>query len=150
MNALLLAALCYIGGFGQMELPQGGSDARCLGGGGLRVGCYVDEEAYFAFECESAWMENSVSLGADMLVHWQAWRVYGDLFGFSRVDPFFTLGVCGNIGSGEGVAGPRGGTGFFFHIDEVWSFRVDASAILDIEGGEQMRYSIAAGFQRSF
>lgn len=150
MNALLLAAACYIGAFGQLDLPQGGGDARRLAGAGARAGCYFDSEAYFAVEGEAAWLEDTASLAARCLVHWQAWRVYGDLFGFSRFDPFFTLGARGDIGSGADMAGPQCGAGFFFHLDEAWSIRVDSFAALDVNGESEMRYSLAAGLQRMF
>ena len=84
MNAMLLAAACYVGFFGRLDLPEGGSEARRLGGGGARVGCYLDEAQLYAVEGEAAWCEDSASLGADLVVHWQAWQVYGDLFGGGR------------------------------------------------------------------
>jgi hypothetical protein len=150
MNALLLAVVCYIGGFGQIDIPQGGSDARRLAGPLVRIGCSFDEESYYSLEAEAGWLENSASMAFRALVHWQAWRVYGDLFGFSRFDPFFTAGARGDMGSCSDLAGPQCGAGFFYHLDDVWSFRFDSFATLDVNGETEMRYSFTAGLQRMF
>lgn len=150
MNAMLLAAACYVGFFGRLDLPEGGSEARRLGGGGARVGCYLDEAQLYAVEGEAAWCEDSASLGADLVVHWQAWSVYGDLFGFSQFDPFFVVGARGWIGSEAGNVGPAAGVGAFWHLDDNWSLRFDAGATLCLDGGAEMRYTLAAGVQYGF
>ena len=77
-------------------------------------------------------------------------RVYGDLFGFSQFDPFFTLGARGWIGSEAGNVGPAAGVGAFWHLDDNWSLRFDAGATLCLDGGAEMRYTLAAGVQYGF
>lgn len=150
MNALLLAAACYIGAFGNLDFPQGGEDGRLLAGAGVRAGAYADDESYFAVEGEGSFLEGSYGVSARCLAHWQAWGVYGDLFGYSRVDPFFTLGARGVFGGKARMAGPEFGAGTFYHLDESWSFRADASAALDVDSGAAMRYVVTVGLQRIF
>ena len=137
----------YVGAAGTLVLPQGGSDARRLGGATFRAGTYVSE--FFAVEGEASWLEDSAALGVSALVHFQAWQVYGDLFGYSSFDPFATVGACGRIG-GEGQIGPRVGVGAFWHLDDRWSLRVDADAALGLDSGVGMEYSLAVGVQYSF
>ena len=120
MNAMLLAAACYVGFFGRLDLPEGGSEARRLGGGGARVGCYLDEAQLYAVEGEAAWCEDSASLA-------RGW-----------------------IGSEAGNVGPAAGVGAFWHLDDNWSLRFDAGTTLCLDGGVEMRYTLAAGVQYGF
>ena len=131
-----------------MTLPQGGSSMRRLGGGVLRAGWYLGE--FWALEGDAAWLENMAGLGVDALWHIQDWSFYGDLFGYSRFDPFLTAGARGWIGDGSGQVGPAVGIGTFFHLTDNWSLRGDAQATLGLDGDCQMVYSLAFGVQYSF
>ena len=92
----------------------------------------------------------SAALAAGLVVHWQAWSVYGDLFGFSQFDPFFVVGARGWVGSEAGNVGPAAGVGAFWHLDDNWSLRFDAGTTLCLDGGVEMRYTLAAGVQYGF
>ena len=138
----------YVGAAGEMMLPQGGSRLRPVGGAAIRGGYYLTED--IALEGEAAWLEDSVGLGADVLGHWQGWKPYSDLFGYSRFDPFFTLGVRGWIGRPGGQVGPRAGLGAFYHLTDSWSLRFDADATLGLETSREMLYTLAVGIQYSF
>lgn len=151
MNAAVLAAACYLGLFGRLDLPEGGGEMRRGGGGGGRIGCYVDEAEFYAVEGEAAWCGKAASFAVNGVLHWQAWQFYGDLFGFSQFDPFFSLGArCWAGGSGSDNVGPSAGIGTFWHIDGNWSLRLDAGATLCLDGENDMRYTIAAGVQYGF
>ena len=166
MKSILMAtlALCALGGFaedessgfdrwavglsGAMALPQGGSHARRVGGAAVRFGCYLTEN--WAVEGEAAWLENAVGLGADALGHLQGWDLYGDLFGYSRFDPFVTVGARGWIGGGSGQVGPKAGVGAFYHLTDEWAIRAEADATLGLDAEREMRYTVAVGCQYSF
>ena len=138
----------YVGAAGQMTLPQGGSKMRHVGGAAVRGGYYLDEN--WAVEGEAAWLEDSAGLGAAALGHFQGWDLYGDLFGYSRFDPFVTFGAKGWIGLGCGQVGPKAGLGAFYHLTDQWSLRADAEATLGLETRCEMLYSVSVGVQYSF
>ncbi|MBR3223221.1 MAG: hypothetical protein IKF72_13450 [Kiritimatiellae bacterium] len=138
----------YVGAGASLTLPQGGSSMRRLGGGSLRVGWYLGE--FWAVEGEAAWLEDSAGLGVDALLHLQAWSLYGDLFGYSRFDPFVTAGARGWIGGAAGQVGPAAGVGAFWHLTEDWSLRFDAGATLGVDSRVETVYTLAAGVQRTF
>ena len=138
----------YIGVAASLTLPQGGSAMRRLGGGALRVGCYLCE--FWAVEGEASWLENAAGLGVDSLWHLQGCSLYGDLFGYSRFDPFVTVGARGWIGGSAGQVGPKAGVGAFWHLTETWSLRLDADATLGLDSRAEVVYSLAAGVQYSF
>ncbi|MBQ2630436.1 MAG: hypothetical protein IJG13_12225 [Kiritimatiellae bacterium] len=138
----------YIGAAAAMTLPQGGSSMRRLGGGALRAGWYLGE--FWALEGEAAWLENSAGLGVDALWHLQGWSLYGDLFGYSRFDPFLTAGARGWIGGSAGQVGPSAGIGTFWHLTDEWSLRFDAAATLGLDTETEVVYSLSVGVQRSF
>ena len=138
----------YVGAGASLTLPQGGSSMRRLGGGSLRVGWYLGE--FWAVEGEAAWLEDSAGLGVDALLHLQAWSLYGDLFGYSRFDPFVTAGARGWIGGAVGQVGPAAGVGAFWHLTEDWSLRFDAGATLGVDSRVETVYTLAAGVQRTF
>ena len=138
----------YIGVAASLTLPQGGSAMRRLGGGAFRAGWYLGE--FWAVEGEASWLENAAGLGVDSLWHLQGCSLYGDLFGYSRFDPFVTVGARGWIGGSAGQVGPKVGVGAFWHLTETWSLRLDADATLGLDSRAEVVYRLAAGVQYSF
>jgi len=138
----------YVGLSGSVLLPQGGSRMRRIGGAAVRGGYYLTEN--WAAEGEVAWMEDFAGLSAGALGHLQGWDLYGDLFGYSRFDPFVTFGVRGWVGDGCGQVGPKAGVGALYHLTDDWALRVDADATLGVETQCEMLYSVTAGVQFSF
>ena len=138
----------YVGASAEVTLPQGGSRMRHVGGAAIRGGCYMTED--WSVEGEVAWLEDAVGLGADALWHWQGWDGYGDLFGYSRFDPFFTVGARGWVGRDCGQVGPKAGIGAFYHLTDSWSLRFDADGTLGLETNCEMLYTLALGVQYSF
>jgi len=138
----------FVGLSGSLTLPQGGSRLHHVGGGALRGGCYLTEN--WAVEGEAAWLEDLAGLSVDALGHFQGWELYGDLFGYSRFDPFVTAGAKGWIGKGVGQVGPKAGLGAFYHLTDSWSLRADADATLGLETNCEMLYSLSVGVQYSF
>lgn len=144
----VLSAETYVGLSGAVTLPQGGSRMHRVGGAAIRGGTYLTED--WAVEGEIAWLENFAGLGVQALGHFQGWGLYSDLFGYSRFDPFMTLGAKGWVGDGCGQVGPKAGLGAFYHLSDSWSLRADADATLGLETNCEMLYSISAGFQYAF
>lgn len=139
----------YVGAAGVLTLPQGGSRLGRLGGAAVRGGAYLSD--FWAIEGDIAWQENAAGFGVDALMHVQAWPAYGDLFGYSAFDPFVTAGARGWLdGHGAGQVGPQLGLGAFYHLDDHWSLRADATATLGIETNVEMVYSLAVGVQYGF
>ena len=138
----------YVGANAALTLPQGGSRMRHVGGAALRGGCYLSENC--ALEGEAAWLEDAAGLGVDALGHLQGWDSYGDLFGYSRFDPFVTVGARGWIGRDCGQVGPKAGLGAFYHLTDAWSLRADADATLGLETNCEMLYTLSVGIQYSF
>ena len=126
---------CYAGGAATLALPQGGGPVRRLGGASARAGFYLTE--FWAVEAEAAWLENVAAVSGGALWHW---------WGYERLDPFFTFGLRDFI---ERDCGPCGGAGAFWHLDDHWSLRCDASAMLGVQEGA-MVYSLSLGVQRSW
>ena len=138
----------FVGASAALTLPQGGSRMHRIGGAAIRGGYYLTEN--WAAEGEVAWLEDAAGLCVDALGHFQGWDLYGDLFGYSRFDPFVTLGAKGWIGRGSGQVGPKAGLGAFYHLTDNWSLRADADATLGLETNCEMLYSISIGFQYAF
>ena len=138
----------YVGAAATIVLPQGGSSMRRLGGGTLRAGWYFGE--FWALEGDAAWLENMAGLGVDTLWHIQDWSFYGDLFGYSRFDPFLTAGARGWMGEGSGQVGPAVGIGTFWHLTDDWSLRFDAVATLGLDSEVEVVHAMSVGVQRSF
>ena len=138
----------FVGASAALTLPQGGSRMHRIGGAAIRGGSYLTEN--WAAEGEVAWLEDAAGLCVDALGHFQGWDLYGDLFGYSRFDPFVTLGAKGWIGRGSGQVGPKAGLGAFCHLTDSWSLRADADAALGLETGCEMLYSVSLGVQHSF
>ena len=138
----------YVGLAGQMMLPQGNARLHRVGGAALRVGAYLNED--LAVEGEVAELEDVAGLSCALLGHFQGWSLYGDLFGYSRFDPFVTVGAKGWIGRDCGQVGPKAGLGAFYHLTDSWSLRADADATLGHETDCEMLYSLSVGGQYSF
>ena len=137
----------YIGAAGALTLPQGGSRLGRAGGAVARAGVCMSE--CWAIEASAGQLERYTALGAGALVHFYALDLYDRFFGYSRFDPFFMLGGGGWVG-GFRQYGPLAGIGTFWHLDDNWSVRVDASAMLGLDGECEMLYSVSAGLQYSF
>ena len=137
----------YVGAAAQLMLPEGGSRLHHVGGAAMRGGYYLTEN--WAAEAEVAWLEDLAGLSAQMLGHLQGWNLYGDLFGYSRFDPFVTVGARGWLGR-EGQVGPKAGLGAFYHLTDDWAFRFDADATLGLETRCEVDYTLAVGVQYSF
>jgi len=137
----------YAGVSAQMMLPQGGSALGRVGGAALHGGSYLTEN--WAIEGEAAWLENMAGLSAAALWHWQGSEFYGNLFGYSRFDPFVTVGAKGWLGC-RGQIGPKTGIGAFYHLTDEWSLRFDADATLGLETRCEMMYSLSLGVQYGF
>ena len=82
----------YVGASGTIALRQGGGR---LGGGDVKFGAYLSDD--IALDFDAGWHENSAFLAARGLVHLSAFELYDRFFGYSRFDPFFTLGGGGWI-----------------------------------------------------
>jgi len=137
----------YIGAAAALTLPQGGSRLHRVGGAALRGGCYLTEN--WALEAEAAWLEDFAGLSAQALGHLQGLSLYGDLFGYSRFDPFVTVGARGWIGR-EGQVGPKASAGAFYHLTDEWALRFDADATLGLESRCEVDYTLAVGVQYAF
>ena len=137
----------YVGAAAELMLPEGGSRLHHVGGAAVRGGCYLSEN--WAAEAEAAWLEDLAGLSVQALGHLQGWDVYGDLFGYSRFDPFVTLGAKGWLGR-EGQVGPKAGLGAFYHLTDDWALRFDADATLGLETRREVDYTLAIGVQYEF
>ena len=134
---------CYLGVAGSLLLPQGGSRITHFGGAALRGGyCFSD---WFAVEGEASWMEDRAGLAARGIVHWKGWHEWDMLFGFSRWDPFLTIGVGGWLPDGQ--VGPAAGIGVLYYLDDCWALRIGGEATLGLDSNIEMIYSLAAGVQ---
>ena len=126
----------FAGGSATLVLPEGGSGFNHIGGATLRAGYYLNE--FWAVEAEGTLAENRYAAAAEILWH---------LWGYERLDPFFTFGFRDWISTDFG---PCGGLGSFWHIDDHWSLRFDAGATLGVSDGCDMIYQLSFGIQRSW
>lgn len=133
----------YLGASGSLVLPQGGSRLPHLGGAALRGGYYFND--WFALEGEAAWMEDRAGLAARGVIHWKGWNEWDMLFGFSRWDPFFTLGAKGWLPDGQ--VGPAAGIGCLYYLDDNWALRFESEATLGLDTNVEMIYSLSVGVQ---
>jgi len=136
----------YVGLSGQLVLPQGGSKMRRLGGAAAQFGWCWSES--LAFEGEAAWLEDRCGLAARARIHFNAWETYDKLFGYSRFDPFLSLGAQGWINKGQ--VGPAAGLGALYYLTDHWALRGDATATLGLETDVEMIYALGLGVQYSF
>jgi len=137
----------YVGGSAALMLPQGGVGMRRLGGGQLQAGYYLTDA--FAVEGSVAWLEDSAGLGARGLWHWHGWEEFNLLFGYERLDPFFTVGARGWLGR-EGQVGPDAGIGALYYLTNSWALRGEADATLGLDGSVGLLYTLTLGLQYSF
>lgn len=137
----------YIGGAGALTLPQGGSRLSRAGGAVARVG--VNMSDYWAIEATAGQLEGYTALGVGALVHFYTLELYDRFFGYSAFDPFFTAGANGWLDGRRGQVGPAAGVGAFWHLDDNWSIRADASATLGLDANVEMLYTVAVGIQYS-
>ena len=136
----------YLGASGSLVLPQGGSRMSHLGGAAFRVGYYFND--WFAFEGEASWLEDRAGLASRGVVHWRGWDEWDMLFGFSRWDPFFTVGARGWLLDGQ--VGPAAGVGFLCYFDDNWALRASAEAVLGLDSDVETIYSLDLGVQYSW
>lgn len=136
----------YLGASGALVLPQGGSRMSHLGGAAFRAGYYFND--WFALEGEASWMEDRAGLAARGVVHWKGWDEWDMLFGFSRWDPFFTIGACGWLPDGQ--VGPAAGVGLLYYLDDNWALRASVEAVLGLDSDVEMIYSLDLGVQYSW
>jgi len=136
----------YVGLSGQLVLPQGGSKMRRLGGAAAQFGWCWSES--LAFEGEAAWLEDRCGLAARARIHFNMLETYDKLFGYSRFDPFVTLGAQGWINNGQ--VGPAAGLGALYYLTDHWALRGDATATLGLETDVEMIYALGLGVQYSF
>ena len=134
----------YVGVAGTLSFRHGGGR---VGGGDIRIGAELSD--VLSPELDAGWHEKSAFLALRDIVHFSAFDLYDRFFGYSRFDPFFMLGGGGWVG-GFRQYGPLAGIGTFWHLDDNWSVRVDASAMLGLDGECEMLYSVSAGLQYSF
>ena len=137
----------YIGAAGALTLPQGGSRLGRAGGAVARAGVCMSE--YWAIEASAGQLERYTALGAGALVHFYALDLYDRFFGYSAFDPFVTAGANGWIDRRRGQVGPAAGLGAFWHLDDNWSIRADASATMGLDSGVEMLYTVSVGLQCS-
>ena len=143
------AAESYVGAAGQLILPQGGGRLDLAGGAVVRAGTYLAEP--FALEFEAGQTEKYTTLTVDGIFHLSGIYYYDYLFGFSRFDPFFSVGARGWFdGDGRGEVGPKSGLGAFYHLSDHWSLRFDVDATLGLNGREEVDYTFSAGLQYFF
>ena len=137
----------YAGGDAVLVLPQGGGDMKRLGGGAARVGYYLTDA--WALEGTASVLENRTGLSVGALWHWHGCEEFNKLFGYERLDPFFTAGARGWIGR-SGQVGPKVGVGSFYHLSDSWSLRFDADATLGLDTRRSVDYTLSLGVQYSF
>ena len=137
----------YVGAAGALTLPQGGSRIDRAGGGLLRAGVYLADD--WAIEASAGQLEGYTAFGAGALVHFYTFDLYDRFFGYSAFDPFFTAGANGWLDGRHGQVGPSAGIGAFWHLDDNWSIRADATATLGLDADMEMLYTVTVGIQYS-
>lgn len=128
----------------QLMLPQGGADLRRRGGAVVRLAQSLDED--WALEGEAGVLEDSALFAARARWFWHGWNEFNQLFGYERLDPFFTLGVRGTLG-GDADFGPTAGLGALYYLSDHWAVRFDAEAGLALDGEAAMIYALGVGIE---
>lgn len=160
LSAALLAALAvcpawaeetdydhgYVFAAGSAVLPTGGGRLHRTGGVSAAVGFHLSE--FTAVEAEAGWHADRAFFGGRFLAHFSVIDEYNRLFGYERIDPFVTLGVCGWTGRGE--VGPAFGIGTYYHLSDHWSLRFSAEAVCGVDGEAEFPVTLSAGLRRSF
>lgn len=129
-------------------MPSGGADVKGGVGGGITAGCDITEN--FGLEADVVCHGHTLQFGAEGIWRWQGSSLYSDFFGYSRFDPFSSLGISCVVGRGGDQAGPKAGVGAYYHLDNNWSLRFDADAVLALAGRCEMVFSVSAGVVYSF
>lgn len=137
----------YIGAAGALTLPQGGSRVSRAGGAALRAGVHLADD--YSIEASVGQLEGYTAFGAGALVHFYTFDLYDRFFGYSAFDPFFTVGANGWLDKRRGQVGPSAGLGVFWHLDDNWSVRADATATLGLDTDVEMLYTVTVGIQYS-
>ena len=137
----------YAGAAGALTLPQGGSRVNRAGGALLNAGVYLFDG--YAIEASVGQLEGFTAFGVDALVHFYTFDLYDRFFGYSAFDPFFTIGANGWLDGRRGQVGPSAGLGVFWHLDDNWSIRTDATATLGLDTDVEMLYTVTVGLQYS-
>ena len=137
----------YVGVAGALTMPQGGSRVSRAGGAIARAGVYLSDSC--SIEASAGQLEGYTAFGAGALVHFYTFDLYDRFFGYSAFDPFFTAGANGWLGERRGQVGPSAGLGAFWHLDDNWSIRADATATLGLDADVEMLYTVTVGIQYS-
>lgn len=138
----------YIGLGGEMLLPQGGARiGRRVAGGAIRLGAELGD--YYSIEAEVGWLEQEATVAVQEMVHFAIFAEYDKLFGYSRFDPFFTVGIRDWMGS-ETQVGPKVGLGALYYLSDDWALRSDFEAMLGVEGEVEVDWTIGMSIQYSF
>ena len=137
----------YAGAAGAMTLPQGGAHVNRAGGALLRAGVHLSDD--YAIEASVGQLEGYTAFGVGSLVHFYTFDLYDRFFGYSAFDPFFTIGANGWLDGRRGQVGPSAGLGAFWHLDDNWSIRADATATLGLDTDVEMLYTVTVGIQYS-
>ena len=135
----------YVGVAGALTLPQGGARVNRAGGGLVRAGVCLSDD--YAIEASVGQLEGYTAFGAGALVHFYTFDLYDRFFGYSAFDPFFTVGANGWLDKRRGQVGPSAGLGAFWHLDDNWSIRADATATLGLDTDVEMLYTVTVGIQ---
>ena len=123
----------YVSAGASLVLPQGGAKTGRLGGGKATAGWYATE--FTALEGSFSILENRYAASAGLLWHW---------YGYERLDPFF---ICGGSWIEGAGAGPSGGVGFYWHLDDHWSLRFDCAHALLVDGGVDSAFFFSAALR---
>ena len=142
--ALPLLAETTVGVSGLIALPQGGTGDRRRGGAAVRLVQTLGED--WALEGEAGSLEDAALFAARARWFWHGWEEFNLLFGYERLDPFFTLGVRGTLG-GDAAFGPAAGLGALYYLTDEWALRFDAEAMLSLDGSEAMVYALGLGIE---
>jgi hypothetical protein len=142
----LFAGTEYVNFTSRTILPCNSAKLRHYVGGGAAIGKYVTEK--IALEGEFSVMEDKMFLLARSLVHFSIFEEFNLLFGYERIDPYFSLGVATLFPRGQ--SGPEFGLGAYYYLSESWALRVDGSSVIGVEGDCDAVYSIAVSLQRTF
>lgn len=126
----------YAGVRAEVALPQGGSKMSRKSGAAASFGFWLDE--FIAADFAVSVCERETALSGGILWLW---------WGYERLDPFFTLGLRDWI---DEECGPYAGCGCYWHIDDHWSVRFDASAMYGLENQSRWVHSLSLGIERSF
>ena len=120
--------------------------AGCNKGGSKNVNFTVPENGYDGSEVTITF---SHTMGTNLTPVLNAYiEEFNKLFGYERLDPFFTFGVKGWMNDGD--VGPYAGLGALYYLSDEWAFRGDLDVTLGLEREIEVDWSFSLGFQYSF